>query len=747
MADKKVKVVEYQIRGNTVNLEQAAAQAVQSLTALENKLTQLSTAGKKSGGMLRATGISSAVKQINSLKSSINNMEDAVSPEQLNVVATAAETLQKEALKLNRVSVGSTKTFQNLNKQLGEVSKGMHTVAQKSSVLKDALTRTFGITTLLFTLARRLSTLLKDGIKDAISFVEIVNKFNVAAGESATSLGKFANELANIFSMDVSEVLDYVGTFNLLSKSIGATAEEAAQMSKGLTQLTYDLASLFEVDVDTMATAIRSGMTGVSKPLKKYGIVVNEAVLKQKAAMLGITKSWQDMDEVDKMGLRYIVMMEQATAAQGDMAKTLESVANQWRVFKSQITILFRNLGSFVLLVGGQVLPIINGIIKAVNTMISTFVKAAGYVIPDFTNSLSASTTIIDDETDSVDALGKAIKGVLMPFDELNVMSKNTETAGFAFQMDPKIAEALKLYDNLMSQVYTRADQIAKILGSIFDEGMFRGVGAILKEVLSIVNIGLDTTIHLLQMFAPALTWLSKAIGPILEGAAWLLDKVLKPLEWWIEGITSNIWTLIGAFAALNVVQWAVTGSASSMIAVKVGTALAQWASEAVVATYRFLQLTAATIKNKIATLANAAAQWWHNASLAAKIGLLTAGAGLVVVPIALAAAGVFSSKSNEAPKMAKGGVVTDTTIATIGEGRYSEAVIPLGSSPQFAAMKEDIASAVASKIGTGNNSTTSIKLYIGGREFKDFTYELVDEENRKRTGMSLSRMAQKVGV
>lgn len=111
MADKKVKVVEYQIRGNTVNLEQAAAQAVQSLTALENKLTQLSAAGKKSGGMLRATGISSAIKQINSLKGSINNMEDAVSPEQLNVVATAAETLQKEALKLNRVSVGSAKTI------------------------------------------------------------------------------------------------------------------------------------------------------------------------------------------------------------------------------------------------------------------------------------------------------------------------------------------------------------------------------------------------------------------------------------------------------------------------------------------------------------------------------------------------------------------------------------------------------------------------------------------------------------
>ena len=78
-----------------------------------------------------------------------------------------------------------------------------------------------------------------------------------------------------------------------------------------------------------------------------------------------------------------------------------------------------------------------------------------------------------------------------------------------------------------------------------------------------------------------------------------------------------------------------------------------------------------------------------------AKIGLLTFGAGLVLVPIILAAAGVFSSQANDVPAMATGGVVSNATLAMIGEGKYDEAVVPLGNSPQFKTMKEDIASEV----------------------------------------------------
>ncbi len=64
-------------------------------------------------------------------------------------------------------------------------------------------------------------------------------------------------------------------------------------------------------------------------------------------------------------------------------------------------------------------------------------------------------------------------------------------------------------------------------------------------------------------------------------------------------------------------------------------------------------------------------------------------------------------------PQLARGGVVNSLTIAEIGEGRYSEAVVPLGNSPQFAEMKQDIASAVSNAIGERGTGTRYIEIDI----------------------------------
>jgi hypothetical protein len=69
-------------------------------------------------------------------------------------------------------------------------------------------------------------------------------------------------------------------------------------------------------------------------------------------------------------------------------------------------------------------------------------------------------------------------------------------------------------------------------------------------------------------------------------------------------------------------------------------------------------------------------------------------GIALGAAAVAAVTAGVIALKS-KMPAMATGGVVSSPTLALVGEGRYPEAVVPLGNSPQFNSMKEDIANAV----------------------------------------------------
>jgi len=96
------------------------------------------------------------------------------------------------------------------------------------------------------------------------------------------------------------------------------------------------------------------------------------------------------------------------------------------------------------------------------------------------------------------------------------------------------------------------------------------------------------------------------------------------------------------------------------------------------------------------------------------------------VVTVALAIAGGLLVKSL-LPAMATGGVVSAPTVALVGEGRYPEAVVPLGSSPQFASMKADIANAVLQGMsalggvqsgGGGGNKNLTVQLHIDGRQF-----------------------------
>jgi|GEM_PF-2982121 len=100
---------------------------------------------------------------------------------------------------------------------------------------------------------------------------------------------------------------------------------------------------------------------------------------------------------------------------------------------------------------------------------------------------------------------------------------------------------------------------------------------------------------------------------------------------------------------------------------------------------------------------------------------------GPILVGVAAAAlvAGIalMISRVRQPVPLATGGVATNTTFAMIGEGRYDEAVVPLGNSPQFRSMKEDIAnaviqgmSAVMSKGSRGGGSGSSeIVLNIDG--------------------------------
>ena len=96
-------------------------------------------------------------------------------------------------------------------------------------------------------------------------------------------------------------------------------------------------------------------------------------------------------------------------------------------------------------------------------------------------------------------------------------------------------------------------------------------------------------------------------------------------------------------------------------------------------------------------------------------------------------------------PAMATGGVATGPTVAMVGEGRYPEAVVPLGGSPQFASMKSDIANAVLQGImalngrgGGRGNSATEIVLNVDGTKLARAVLPGIEKERSRGYSMAV---------
>ena len=315
-------------------------------------------------------------------------------------------------------------------------------------------------------------------------------------GDAVDKGRDFVNQMQEVYGMDPSNIMRYAGNFYQLADAIKMPDEAAANLSLGLTKATNDIASLFNVDVETVFENLSSGMQGMSRAVRKYGMDIRAVTLEQTALKYGIEGSVDSMSEADRQALRFITMMEQAknattqlgksvdgnTQVMGDFANTIEQPANQLRIFKEQISQLGRSIGDLFIVPLRNALQYINGFVMAIRTAI-TFIGA----LIGSTNDLGDSTSSLDGAADGVDAIGSAAAGAakemkkfLAPFDELNVMQSNKSSdsvSGSASDnaLDPKLQEAIANMSFGLEDIQMKAnkvrDAILSFLGFEVDAG------------------------------------------------------------------------------------------------------------------------------------------------------------------------------------------------------------------------------------------------------------------------------------
>lgn len=312
------------------------------------------------------------------------------------------------------------------------------------------------------------------------SWVENLNLLEVVFADTADEAKDFVKTSANNFGLDANSLAQYVSTFKQMANAMGQASETGTQMAQALTYLALDISSLRNVDMKTAASDLASGIAGQVKPVRKYGFDITENSVDALLKEIGGGSS-SSLSQANKQLARTILLLRQSKDAWGDMAKTINTFANQQRVMNDQWETTKRLVGT--LLIGTfkltdsfeeasktagiaqKAIWYINGALLALNDIL-------GAIIPQAEELNGGIATGVDDAVDDYDKLTSAVNGSLASFDKFNTLSGGSSgldlTGGLSQLFDKEYKEYIEKFEESMKSInmYSRkiADNILKIL-------------------------------------------------------------------------------------------------------------------------------------------------------------------------------------------------------------------------------------------------------------------------------------------
>ncbi len=192
-----------------------------------------------------------------------------------------------------------------------------------------------------------VASALAPAVKAASDMQETMSKFDTVFGENSKAMKAWSDDFANAVGRSKKQVAGFLSSNQDLFVPMGFDDKGATEISKQLTALTIDLASFNNKSDEDVMNDLQAAMTGSGEVMKKYGVILSEAAVKQELMNQGIDPS--KANEQAKALARLNIIMSGTTAAQGDAIATGDSFANQQKRFWAIVDNLAVTIGEALL--------------------------------------------------------------------------------------------------------------------------------------------------------------------------------------------------------------------------------------------------------------------------------------------------------------------------------------------------------------------------------------------------------------
>ena len=316
---------------------------------------------------------------------------------------------------------------------------------------------------------------------ESMNLLAVSYKADTYEGEKLyTQTNDLIDSMKELLGLDPSQLTREVGVYKQMTSAMGMTNRESALLAENLIKLQQDTASLYNLQSSEVATKFQSALAGQTRAVRSLGVDITVASLQQELFNLGINKSYNELNRASKSALIYLAMQRQLRNANGDASRTINSMANQMKIFKEQIAMAARQIGAIFIPILKRILPIANAILMVFNDIMEIVLGLFGVDVQTMATEFGQATVDIGDGFEDVasnaDNATKAAKELLglRGFDKLNNIttpqdsgsSNKNSTSGSSGigGIDSKLLEKIGEYDLHLDDIKNKAREIADFI-------------------------------------------------------------------------------------------------------------------------------------------------------------------------------------------------------------------------------------------------------------------------------------------
>jgi hypothetical protein len=291
--------------------------------------------------------------------------------------------------------VAAQGAFNTFKTKVGEADGGLNKFKAGAGVAFDTIKANAGAFAVVA--GGALAAVGAKAISAASDFEESSAKIGEVFGGASQAVFDFAEGAAQSLGQSQQDVLDAAGTFGTFGKAAGLAGDDLSQFTIDFTTLAGDLASFNNTTPEDAIAALGAALRGEAEPMRRYGVLLDDATLRQEALALGLIKTTKEaLTPQQKVLAAQAAIFKQTGDAQGDFARTSDSLANQQRILQAELENVAIEIGQKLLPVAvdfahfanDSLVPALKGVLDVVLPVLEAFSKFGGTLDEGMANAI-----------------------------------------------------------------------------------------------------------------------------------------------------------------------------------------------------------------------------------------------------------------------------------------------------------------------------------------------------------------------